>query len=166
MITHINLTTRNDKLGVLSVAVCHPKMAHRRKSMLLVAGALLAAPAGARIFSGSVGGQQFPFIGKFAFGTDSSGAPVGNAVISYSNQDPTSQSNVSLHMQQVHTCMTSRVCCVQSLCLKKVMLSIKSQLTIRRRLYRIWRAVSCAVFTCSKGYRYLDPAYDAAARIL
>jgi hypothetical protein len=63
-------------------------LAARRRAAALTLTAALVAPAAARVFTGSVGGQQFPFLAKFAFGVDGGGGPVGTVSLSYANQDP------------------------------------------------------------------------------
>lgn len=55
---------------------------------MLLARALAAAAAArlaaARVYTGSTSGQTTPFLAKFAFGVDASGAAVGSAAIQYS----------------------------------------------------------------------------------
>ncbi len=60
-----------------------------RAVVAAAAGATLAllgaAPrAEARKFSGSASGGTNPFIGRFSFGVDASGSPVGSATMTYS----------------------------------------------------------------------------------
>ncbi len=56
-----------------------------RCARLLALAALAATPARARVFSGSLsgGGGEWPFLARFSFGADASGAPVGTASMSF-----------------------------------------------------------------------------------
>jgi hypothetical protein len=71
--------------GITSVALA--AMARPAFAPLCVAAALLAAaPLATRamVYKGSVNGAINPFIGKFAFGVDSSGSPVGSVSLAWS----------------------------------------------------------------------------------
>lgn len=82
-----------------------PLAARRRVSAAaaLTLTAALVAPAAARVFTGSVGGQQFPFLAKFAFGVDSNNGPVGTVSLAYANQDPSQTAVRSDRMSLVAT---------------------------------------------------------------
>jgi hypothetical protein len=61
-------------------------MSRQACATLGLAALLAAAPLSSQglVYQGSVAGATNPFIGKFAFGVDPSGAAVGNVALTYS----------------------------------------------------------------------------------